>query len=232
LTQVNPMKTNVCESVGPVGCRACDLHEICRLTGLLAFDAGRSRQSTGTLRPVKAGEFLFRAGDRAHKVYAVRQGLLKTVQVGGDGEEQILALNTPGEALGLEGLSIGSHVSDVIALQSVVCCELPLQLLGEPGARAAELSNALIRLLGCAVVPRPNFARGPIRRRVTNFLLDFGKRLANRGLDGRRFTLGLSRHEIAHLLGTRIESVSRAMQQLHRERRIQVRGKHVSLLAL
>ena len=221
-----------CEGVGPVGCRACDLHEICRLTGLLAYNSGRSRQSTGALRSVKAGERLFRAGDRAYFLYAIRQGLAKTVQVDAEGVEHILAINAPGEVLGLDAFEAGVYASDVIALQPVVCCELPLRLLGGPRARVGEIDAAVIRLLGRAAAPRPNPWRGPIRRRVTNLLLDLSHRLEERGLDGRKFTLGMSRREIADLLDTRIETVSRAFQSLKREGSIRVRGKSVSLVAL
>jgi CRP/FNR family transcriptional regulator len=219
-------------SIGPIACRSCDLNEICRLAGLIAFDGGRSRESTGALRTVSAGTPLFRAGAPAHALYAVRQGMLKTVRVSADGDEQIVALHTPGEILGLEAFSSGTYASDAIALQTAVCCELPLRLLGGHGTRVAEFAAALVRLLSRAITPRPNPARGTIRQRVTNFLLDLGARLENRGLNGRQFALGLSRQEIADLLDTRIETVSRMIQQLHREETIRVRGGRVSLLTL
>jgi len=227
-----PAVTVEAASVGPIGCRACDLHEICRLTGLLAHHAGRSRQSTGTLRALKAGERLFRAGDRADRLFAVRQGLLKTVRVSVDGKEELLSLIAPGEVLGLEAFSDGAYACDVIALQPVVCCELPIRLLGDVHDRVGEIDVALIRLLSHAIAPRPNFSRGPIRERVTGFLRDLGRRLENRDLDGRRFRLGLSRQEIADLLDTRIETVSRVLQRLHREDVIQVRGGQIRLVAL
>ena len=220
------------QGAGPVGCRHCDLNEICRLTGLLAFDAGRSRQSTGQLRAVPAGTALFRAGERAEKLYAVRQGLLKTARVDQAGEEQILALNMPGEVLGLEAFGTGTYANDVIALQPVVCCELPLRLVAGQGQRVDELGSALLRLLGRSAAPRPHPARGPIPRRVRKFLLDLAARLTSRGLDGRQFALGLSRQEIANLLDTRIETVSRVLQSLHRARAIHVRGGRVRLESL
>lgn len=218
--------------VGPIGCRSCDLNEICRLAGVLAYDAGRSRQSTGALRTVPAGTSLYRAGEKAHMLYAVRQGMLKTVRVSPAGDEQVLELNTPGEVLGLEALGTGHYANDVIALQHVVCCELPLRMLAEQEQAAREVSTALIRLLARAAAPRAHPARGPIRQRVTNFLLDLAARLADRGLDGRQFPLGLSRQEMADLLDTRIETVSRVMQKLHREQAIRVRGSRVNLLSL
>lgn len=217
--------------VGPVGCRSCDLHEICRLGGLIAFDVGRSRQSTGALRTVPGGTHLYRAGEPGHMLYAVRQGMLKTVHVDAEGNEQILALNIPGEVLGLEAISAGTYASDVIALGPVVCCELPLRTVREQGTHANEFVSAFIQLLSRATVPRPNPSRGPIRERVTNFLRELGARLASRGLDGRDFALGLSRQELATLLDTRIETVSRTLQKLHREQVIHVHGKRVSLVS-
>ncbi len=225
-------RTTTSQGAGPIGCRNCDLNEICRLTGLLAFDAGRSRQSTGQLRTVPAGTALFRAGERADKLYAVRQGLLKTTRIDEAGEEHILALNTPGEVLGLEAFGTGTYANDVIALQPVVCCELPLRLVSEQGQHVSELGSALVRLLSRSATPRPHPARGPIPRRVRNFLLDLAARFSSRGLDGSQFALGLSRQEIANLLDTRIETVSRVMQRLHREQSIQVRGGRVRLLSL
>jgi CRP/FNR family transcriptional regulator, anaerobic regulatory protein len=224
--------TSARDGIGPVACRSCDLHEICRLSGLVAFDGGHIRQSTGGLRTVRPGEPLFRAGEPAHSLFAVRQGLLKTVHVNADGDEQILSLNTPGEVLGLEAFSTGTYANDAIALQAVVCCELPLRQLDEQGTRFREFGAALVRVLSKSVAPRLPPARGSVRQRLTTFLLDLGARLDKRGLDGRQFSLGLSRQEIGDLLDTRIETISRMIQQLNREEAIRVRGNKVSLLGL
>lgn len=220
------------DGIGPIACRSCDLNEVCRLSGLIAFDGGRARHPTGALRTVRAGTPLFRAGDPAQSVYAVRQGLLKTVHTNADGDEHITAVKTPGEVIGLEAFSTGTYACDVIALQSSVCCELPIRPLAEHGARIGELGSALLRLLSAALIPRPALTRGSIRSRLTTLLLDLSARLQHRGLDGRQLSLGLSRQEIADLLDTRIETVSRMIQQLHRERAIQVSGNKVALLDL
>lgn len=216
---------------GPVACNACDLNEVCRLSGLLALENGRGRQSFGALRTVREGTPLYRTGAPASSLYAVRQGLLKIVHVTAEGDEHTVGLATPGEVLGLEAFSIGSYATDAIALQPVVCCELPLAML-EQGTRVRELATALVRLLSRATVPKVEQARGSIRDRVVQFLLDLSGRLERRGLDGRQFTLGLSRKEIADLLDTRIETVSRTIQRLHRERAIQVHDNWVTLLGL
>lgn len=216
---------------GSIACRACDLNEICRLTGLIAFEGGRCRQSTGALRTLRAGAVLFHAGAPAQALYAIRQGAIKTTRVTPAGDEQIIAFHTPGEVLGLEAFSMREHAYDAIALEASVCCEVPLPLLSEDNAHVRELSSAIVRLLSEATAPRINLARGSARERVTNFLLDLAERLEKRGIDAQELWLSMSRQEIADLLDTRIETVSRTLQQLHRERAIQVRGGKVSLLA-
>lgn len=220
-----------CEAAGPIACRSCDLNEVCRLCGLMALETG-ARQSTGALRTVEPGTPLFRAGMPVHSLYAIRQGMVKTVRVTADGDEAVLDIHTPGEVLGLEGFGTGTHTCDTIALSRVVCCELPLPMLNEQSVRVRQLSAALLRLLSRAATPRINLARGPARQRVTAFLLDLAQRLSQRGLDNHRFSLGLSRNELASLLDTRIETISRLIQRLHRERAIHVEGTVVTLLAL
>ena len=217
---------------GPIACRSCDLNEVCRLCGLIALDGARTRVSTGTLRTLEAGASLFRAGAPGTAIYAVRQGMLKSVRLTAEGEERVLGIHTPGDVLGLEAFGLRTYAYDVVALQPVVCCELRLTTLVEESTRVRELGAALVQLLSRATEPRLNLAHGSVRQRVTAFLLELAQRLERRGLDCRRFTMGLSRQELADLLDTRIETVSRMMQRLNREGAIKVAGNSVKLLTL
>jgi CRP/FNR family transcriptional regulator len=132
----------------------------------------------------------------------------------------------------LEAFGLRTYAADAIALQPTVCCELSLPLLSAQSARVRELGTALLRLLGLAAEPRVSLARGAVRQRVTAYLLDIARRLEQHGLDSSRFSMGLSRQELADLLDTRIESVSRTVQRLNREHAIHVQGSSVSLLSL
>lgn len=217
---------------GPIACRSCDLHEVCRLCGLIAIGDHHGLQRTGALRTLRAGTHLYRAGDAAHTLFAVRQGMLKTVEVGIEGEEHIVRVNTPGDVLGTEAFGTRIYAHDVVALQPVVCCELPLSLLSDQYARVRELAAALISLLSRTSTPRPALARGTIRERVGALMLDYARRLESRGLDGQRFSFGLTRQEIASLLDTRIETVSRTIQQMARDGEIDIAGQWVTLRKL
>lgn len=198
----------------------------------MALEACPRGQSSGALRTVAAGEALFRASTPAHGIFAIRQGMIKTVRVSVEGEETVLGIHTPGELLGLEAFGLRLYTYDAIALQPVVCCELSVPMLTEQSTRVREFGSALFRLLGRAAEPRFPVARGTARQRVTMFLLDLAQRLERHGLETRRFSLGLSRQELANLLDTRIETVSRTIQQLHREHAIHIQGGCVTLLSL
>lgn len=221
-----------CERIGPIACRNCDLNAICRITGLIAYDGGRPPQTTGALRTIRTGAALYRAGTPAHALFAMRQGTIKLTRVTAEGDECIVSFHTPGEVVGLEAFSQAYYACDAIALGAVQVCELPLPRLDYFSAQGTDLATELVRLLSRAAALSRDFARGSARQRVTNFLLDLSHRLASRGLDPMRLRLSMSRLEIANLLDTRIETVSRVLQQLHREQAIQVRGNRVRLLTL
>ncbi|HMN46372.1 MAG TPA: cyclic nucleotide-binding domain-containing protein [Povalibacter sp.] len=209
----------------PFACSDCDLNELCRLAVLLAHRDGRERPARGTFRVLDAGARLFRSGGAAGSVFAVRQGTIKTVHLTEDGHERVIAFHVPGEIIGLEAFGSRTYRCDAIALEQSVCCELPVP-------RNVEHLAAVVNLLGTAVVPRLPLTRGPMRERVTGFLADHAERLRRHGFDGRRFRLAMSRGDIANLLDTSVETVSRILQQLHREKAIHVRGSTIELLTL
>ncbi|MCB1623519.1 MAG: Crp/Fnr family transcriptional regulator [Pseudomonadales bacterium] len=224
------MPTN---STGPIACRYCDLVEVCRQCGIIAQrESGELQRAGSAPRTLPIGARLFRAGEAAHSLFAVRQGMLKTVDVGLDGEEHVVAVNMPGDALGTEAFGERIYAYDVVAVQPVVYCKLPLSLLSTQFARVHDLANALINLLSRSSVLRVPPVRGTVHQRVVALMLDLSRRLEQSGFDGRRFSLGMTRQEIASLLGTRIETVSRTIQKMHRAKEIAIDGQQVTLLSL
>lgn len=226
------MDTSICPPDGPIACRNCDLNAICRLTGLIAYEGGRARRATGAMRSLHPGATLYAAGSAAMTLFAIRSGTIKRVELTADGDERVVSFHTPGEVLGLEALRTGIYDSDAIALGRAQCCELTIPRLTDESPRTAALATQLVQLLSRAAAVQPTFARGTARQRVTSFLLDLAARMRARGFDARELHLTMSRLEIANLLDTRIETVSRTLQQLHREHAIHISGSRVRLLNL
>jgi CRP/FNR family transcriptional regulator len=224
--------TSAWESGQPIACRACDLNAVCRISGLIAYRDGHPRRVTSGLRTVRPGALLFRAGAPARAMFAIRQGAMKLTHVSAEGDERIVSFHMPGEVIGLEAFSQGVYACDAVALETVQCCELPVPAFVDQTPQTAALATEMVRVLSGTVAVRPPLARGSARSRVINFLLDLSQRLKARGFDPTRLKLSMTRLEIANLLDTRIETVSRTLQRLHREQLIQVRGNRVRLLKL
>jgi CRP/FNR family transcriptional regulator len=197
----------------------------------MAHRDGRERPAAGAFRMLDAGTALFRPGDAATSLFAVRQGMIKTVHLSEDGHERIIAFHVPGEVFGLDAFSSDSHRCEAVAVEHSVCCELPLPARAER-PQVQGLLPAVVALLGRAAAPKLPLARGSARERVTRFLRDLAERLRRHGLDGERLRLSMSRSDIANFLDTRIETVSRTLQQLHRMNAICVHGSTVDIIDL
>jgi len=180
-----------------------------------------------------AGSYLFRADGRARGIYAVRYGTLKTVALTSDGDEQVLSFHVPGDVIGLDAIAAGYHQYDVIALNAVSCCVVPIGHFAEQYSRVPPLAHAVVNLLSQVVAQqsvRLDIARGSARRRVLGLLLDLAARMERRGYDGQHLQLAMFRRDIASFLDTRIETVSRTLRRLHREGVIRLHGRHITLL--
>jgi len=151
-----------------------------------------------------------------------------------DGRRQIFSFLLPGDGVGLDRRS-GAELCTITALTAVESIDAePLldavQAGAAPGlaralAAAAELEQA--RLFDHMV----RLGRQTAYERVAHFLLELQRRLETAGLgDGRRFPLPLTQEIMADALGLSIVHVNRTLQQLRRERLIELRSGVAILL--
>ena len=93
------------------------------------------------MRRVKAGETLYRAGDKFDAIYAVRSGFFKTVCVEPGGAEVVLAFPMGGDLVGLDGLDSGRYPADVVALDTSHVAVLQFARLSSSGASTRRSSG-------------------------------------------------------------------------------------------
>lgn len=104
----------------------------------MAATLPQPQSRTRRLRNFHAGNNLFRSGDPAASLFAIRQGTVKLAQLIESGEECVTSLCIPGEVLGLEAFGIGRYVYDATALEPVQVCELPLPALDDCSTHTLE----------------------------------------------------------------------------------------------
>jgi len=180
-------------------------------------------------RLVHAGDTIYIAGEAFLHLYVLNSGFFKVVNTTPDGREQVVGLHFRGDWLGFDGIATGRYVCDAVALDTgeiwalrydalLRACAAHLPLLA---SLHAEMSRAITRgrdsmLSRCTL---------PVDARVADFLREWASALSRQGQRADQITLRMTRAEIGNYLGMTLESVSRALSTLARDKLIRFAGK-------
>lgn len=173
-------------------------------------------------------EEIFAEEEDADFVYKVLRGAVRDVRILSDGRRQIGAFHLAGEVFGLE---CGEHHR--YSTEAVVDCEIALvrrSVLDEFVERDARAARKLWGLTARDLQRLQDhmllLGRKSAIERVAAFLID----LSSKGPTADAIDLPMSRSDIADYLGLTIETVSRTLTQLERERAISMpSARHIVL---
>lgn len=173
---------------------------------------------------LRAGDTLYRAGERFRDLHIVRFGLCKLMSVTAEGHEELSAMLFRGDWLGFDGLADGRHGCSAVAADTSEVWTLRYDALILAAAQQPELLGALHAAMARqsarereAVVTMHSL---PADGRVAAFLCRWADDLDHCGMRNDHITLPTTRAEIGGHVGLRLESVSRAMAALERGRLI------------
>jgi CRP/FNR family transcriptional regulator, anaerobic regulatory protein len=171
-------------------------------------------------RVVRAGDVIYRAGERFENLYLMNAGFIKIVNLAADGREQVVGLKFRGDWLGFDGIAGGRYVCDSVAMDTgevwtirydamlAACARQPALLTLLHEAMSREIAHDRESLMSVCTLPAD--------ARVAEFLRHWAESLARRGLRADQITLRMTRAEIGNYLGMTLESVSRALSKLAR----------------
>ena len=180
-------------------------------------------------RVVRAGEVLYRAGERFTTLYVLNAGSFKIANLLPDGREQVVGLKFRGDWLGFDGIAGGSYGCGATAMDTGEVWAIRYESLlaacaGQPGllnvlhqAMSREIARDRDSLMSVCTLPAD--------ARVADFLHDWAESLASRGMRTDQITLRMTRSEIGNYLGMTLETASRALSRLAREKVIAFAGK-------
>jgi CRP/FNR family transcriptional regulator len=181
-----------------------------------------------------ARTILFQHGHPADFVSILTAGALRLSQFLPDGRRQIVGFALPGDFLGLA--LEPTHMFNAVALTAVKLCQFPR--VGFSALLDAE-PRLLKRLMGVASQEMTlaqehmvTLGRRSAEEKVAAFLIGMRDRHAR--LDGQRVHVQLPMHrlDIGDFLGMTVETVSRTMTRLAREKVIVIVPDGVRLLDL
>ena len=189
-----------------------------RAVAKLAFEKGRK---------------LFHQGDRVRGAYSLTSGLVAIERVDEDGEFVILRLLRPGTLFPCADLfADGQHGTAARALTDAEVCFIPLERLeaamAEPAVRTALMrasseearqhENTIFRL--CA---------NDLAERILDILREFAMEQDVAPDGTQSIKLPLQWRDIAAMVGTSPEVLSRTLRRLVEERRLTFSGRYVTL---
>lgn len=186
----------------------------------------------GRHRKLGRGETLFLDGAPAEGLFVVLTGTVKLAKLNPAGKEQILHVHAPGETFAEATLAEGSrYPAGAAALDAAEVLLVPRaalqRLLGQRPVLATNLIARLSERLRemAALVEDLSLREAPAR--LARYLLDLAGDAKQSGV---ALYLPIRKTELAAFLGTRQETLSRALRQLMDTGLIEVRGAEVTIL--
>jgi CRP/FNR family transcriptional regulator len=214
-------------------CSSCSLQELCLPAGLAHDELERLDQIDNKKRPLRRGDYLYRAGGSLQSLYAVRTGFFKSCVMHDDGREQVAGFHMAGELLGMDGIGSGKHMCDAVSLEDSEVCEIPFTELEKLSRDIPTLQQHFHRIMSREIARDYGvmLLLGSMRaeERLAAFLLNLSQRFAARGYSSKSFLLRMTRNEIGSYLGLKLETISRALSHFQTEGIIAVQNKSVEI---
>jgi CRP/FNR family transcriptional regulator, cyclic AMP receptor protein len=213
-------------------CEHRTLRKFCNLDekALADFDA------LGVHSYVETGALIFSEETPARNVFVLCNGKVKLSTTSKQGKTLILKIAGPGDVLGL-GAAVSGESYEVTAetiepsqLKSIPRDEFMafLQRHGEGSLHAAQALSTEYRT---AFFDARRLALSTsAASRLASVLLDWARTTQCKQTE-MRFTMALSHEELANLIGTSRETVTRMLGRFKREKMIQIHGATIRILA-
>lgn len=196
--------------------RPCGRAEWCALSGDGLKELGEARVPMTYRR----GENIFHQGEESQGVYCIGKGAVLLRRFDGHGNETTFRLSGPGETIGWRSyFADESHQATALVLEDMRVCFIPGQTVDRLIERYPVLGRQFLVTLARDSGPKiALLTRNPylsVLTRLANFLwLLAGVSSEKQGGKALRIDLPMKRSQIAGMLATRGETLSRAIAEM------------------
>jgi CRP-like cAMP-binding protein len=186
-------------------------------------------------REYAPGETICHEGTPSLAVHCVASGHIKMSTCGPHGDYRVVAMRGPGDLLGCRAVLAGCpYMASAETLQASLVCTIPrssfMEALREDAGLAFAVLTHMARQTTAAEAQLVSRSTDHVRKRTARYLLS----LAPCAPGAERIALGplLPRHEMALLIGTTAETLSRTIHRLAEEGVISVARDRITVLDL
>jgi len=182
-------------------------------------------------KKVNKGEILFSEGDEGKGFFVIAEGRLKVFKVSPEGKEQILHILGPGQPFGEVSVFAGQRFpANAQALEKTLVLFLPraaiVNLIAANPSLALNMLAVMSIKLRQFAVQIENLSLKEMPARLSSYLIF----LAEEQDADDVVTLNISKGQLASILGTIPETLSRIFARLSGQNLIRVEGKKITLL--
>ena len=179
----------------------------------------------------KRGSLIFSEGDEGNGFYIVAQGRVKIYKISMEGKEQILHIFGSGEPFGEVPVFSGdAFPANAHALEKCSLIFFPrdtfIQFISENIPIALNMLSVLSMRLRQFTVQVENLSLKEIPGRLAGYLLLLAKEQQSEKI----IRLSISKGQLASLLGTIPETLSRIFSKMNDKKLIDVEGKNIKIL--
>lgn len=170
-------------------------------------------QGVVTSRCFNKGEIVFREGESSEALFIIQKGLIKLTKVSVDGKEQIIRLLFEGDFFGqFSLLQNENHYANAETLEETIICTIEKQPFIEALERSPNMALRFISALNNRLHHADEWmsllSLMDVEQRLARVILLFSEKLA---LTNGQFTLPISKKDLASLIGTTPETLSRKL---------------------
>jgi CRP-like cAMP-binding protein/CheY-like chemotaxis protein len=185
------------------------------------------------LRIYKKKDEIYREGNFPKGIYFINKGKVKTFRASESGKELITTLHNEGEFFGyLSLLQDEKYTNSASALEDCEIYMLPKEDFFSLLYKNADVSKKFIELLSNNLRENETqlvkLAYNSVRKRVAEALVKLSDKYKKPG--DTKFSMNVSREDLANLVGTATETVIRTLSDFKDEKYIEISGSTITIL--
>lgn len=186
-------------------------------------------------RTFARGHQLFYERDPVVYVYLLLSGVVAMTHLGYQGNAHSLLTFTAGDLLGIAALMFERRWTvNGVAVSNTAAILLSVDRFEDAYRRHREFAHQVTAELACMFLRSQevtfNITQTSVTARVAKFLIDAADERSDQSTGAPILELKLSYHELALMLGTTRETITRAVARLSRSGLVDLRGRHVRIL--
>ncbi len=181
-------------------------------------------------RSYKRGQIIFREGRPANGFYIVASGRIKIFKVSSQGKEQILGIFGAGEVFGEVAVFSGNcFPANAMAIEDSHIIFVPrgefISIIKEDPTLGLNMLAVLSSRLRKFTVLIENLSLKEVGSRLAAYILYLKEQK-----DAEKFKLDVTKTQLASLLGTIPETLSRTLSKMNKQGLIKIEGSQIEIL--